>query len=417
MSVDGGCTAKPGVYVSGDLGEPAAGALSDDQKNASIYSWLNKYTDLKLNEIKLPDGKKTNDITFTGGYRPMPINASSQRAAAMGTAPPISLTSEPSEVGRYTSGRGLYFTDDVLSLTLSAGDASGTLPDKSSGKPAVWRPVPTHQFIKVTRSVQGVAVTTNYRVGADKVLQQQNTAGVWGTVPDPGYPVPRPFNGTIFSEKSIKDLSGPGRNVKKKKHDDDDDEDGKDGKDKDPDPKDARPALAPFSQITVSAEASNIEISGDLILSDGRCTDDLDKCTKDGIVPPSNVLGVYSQKGSVVINTKAPKDLQIHAMLMSSEGEVTVDKYTDTARGPRGDVTLVGGMVENWYGAFGTSIGSSTKVSGYGRDFTHDRRFQNAGFTPPFFPTSPSWLLSDGGEARLNLGEFLIQQGTQADLP
>jgi hypothetical protein len=49
-------------------------------------------------------------------------------------------------------------------------------------------------------------------------------------------------------------------------------------------------------------------------------------------------------------------------------------------------INLLGGIIENFYGGFGTFSGN-TPTNGYGRRFTYDRRMAD-GMAPPFFPTA-----------------------------
>jgi hypothetical protein len=93
------------------------------------------------------------------------------------------------------------------------------------------------------------------------------------------------------------------------------------------------------------------------------------------------VLGVYSAGGDVVITTSAPDDLIVDAFVMASgpQGAFRVDRYDRYS--PRGAVHLRGGVVQRYYGAFGTFSGSSHST-GYGRDFRYDRR----GISPPYYP-------------------------------
>jgi hypothetical protein len=94
-----------------------------------------------------------------------------------------------------------------------------------------------------------------------------------------------------------------------------------------------------------------------------------------------NVLGVYSSGGDVRIGTSAPSDLRMDGYLMAAATgkSVTVDNYSQGAY--RGQVHLRGGMVSNYYGAFGTFAQNGT-LTGYGRDFRYDRR----GYVPPYYP-------------------------------
>ena len=95
----------------------------------------------------------------------------------------------------------------------------------------------------------------------------------------------------------------------------------------------------------------------------------------------SNVLGILSWNGNVRIGTMAPNDINVHATVMTPTGEFTVDNYNVGA--PRGTATILGGVIENTYGAFGTFGSQNT---GYGRNFVYDTRMAS-GIAPPFFPT------------------------------
>jgi hypothetical protein len=70
---------------------------------------------------------------------------------------------------------------------------------------------------------------------------------------------------------------------------------------------------------------------------------------------------------------------------MSGTGKVTVEDYD---RGSEmGNVKLLGGIIENYYGAFGTFDSRTGQNStGYGRTFTYDQRMSR-GLAPPFVPT------------------------------
>jgi len=120
---------------------------------------------------------------------------------------------------------------------------------------------------------------------------------------------------------------------------------------------------------------------------------------------PLNVLGLYSSDNDIRITTAAPNDLIIHAVLMAGRPgardcytmacpSVNVDQYNTGS--PRGIVQLIGGMIEEEYGAFGTfDPNTGNPVTGYGRDFKFDRRFAR-GILPPFFPTTSKFELAEG---------------------
>ncbi len=106
---------------------------------------------------------------------------------------------------------------------------------------------------------------------------------------------------------------------------------------------------------------------------------------------PTNVLGLYSATRDITIDPSAPNDLRIHAVMMAGSAasaynsSVNVTNYNVGA--PRGQVQLIGGIIEKRYGPFGTfSAVTGDVLTGYGRSFKYDRRM-NRGFTPPYFPT------------------------------
>jgi hypothetical protein len=114
---------------------------------------------------------------------------------------------------------------------------------------------------------------------------------------------------------------------------------------------------------------------------------------KDPTIPGNegyqNILGVISWNGNVRIGTDAPDDIDIYGVIMapnpsetSGKGIFTVDNYDHGS--PRGTATLLGGVISDYYGAFGTFSGGSP-TSGYGRNFMYDERVL-AGLVPPYFP-------------------------------
>ena len=118
---------------------------------------------------------------------------------------------------------------------------------------------------------------------------------------------------------------------------------------------------------------------------------------------PLNVLGLYSAGNEIRITTAAPNDLDLHAVLMAGlvgdgfNSSVNVQNYN--VGSPRGTVRLIGGIIEEYYGAFGTfDPNTGNPVTGYGRDFRYDRRMSR-GFTPPYFPTTNLFEVLQGNQA------------------
>jgi hypothetical protein len=70
---------------------------------------------------------------------------------------------------------------------------------------------------------------------------------------------------------------------------------------------------------------------------------------------------------------------------------VNVQNYNSGS--PRGSVNLIGGLIEEYYGAFGTFNPDGSAATGYGRNFRYDRRM-GRGFAPPFFPTTNLFVIA-----------------------
>lgn len=114
-----------------------------------------------------------------------------------------------------------------------------------------------------------------------------------------------------------------------------------------------------------------------------------------GYSPPDatgtdNLLGIVSWGGNVRVGSSAPNDVNIHASILARNGYFQVDNYDSGS--PRGTATVLGGVISNYYGAFGT-FNSSTgaAVSGYGRNFVYDTRMEDHE-APPYFPTLNTFI-------------------------
>lgn len=265
---------------------------------------------------------------------------------------------------------GLYFNGNVSYLKMWAADSSGTpLTKDASGN---WGPPASYQYIQACTGSYSNSCTT-YRFGSDNVLYKQKNNGGWQQDQ-------AAFNGVVYANGSIDRLTGPPRTSSYSSN-----------------PSDAPPALASFAQVTVASEHST-RVTGDLTYEKQPCQGELHRDSNGQVVPAtcnnlgaSNVLGVYAQDGSVYIGNgnggsyDAPKNVTIDGVLMSATGTVSVENY---AYGwPRGDVHLLGGVIEYDYGAFGTfNPHTGNDVSGYSRKFTYDPRM-GKGLAPPHFPT------------------------------
>ncbi|HTY44618.1 MAG TPA: DUF4900 domain-containing protein [Patescibacteria group bacterium] len=145
------------------------------------------------------------------------------------------------------------------------------------------------------------------------------------------------------------------------------------------------------SLVTVSGE-SDIAITGNIQYEkDPRIS---------GNENYNNLLGIISWGTKVHIGTGAPDNINIDAIVLVPNGVFTTDNYDDSSRGPRGIATLLGGTIEDHYGAFGTfSVsrqGVPTQRSGYGRNFIYDERMLQ-GMIPLYFPFLPNFIADENG--------------------
>jgi len=120
---------------------------------------------------------------------------------------------------------------------------------------------------------------------------------------------------------------------------------------------------------------------------------------------PVNVLGLFSQSQDIRIALTAPDDLVLHAVMMAGtpgpndpdpryNASVTAVNYS--SRRIQGQVHVLGGIIEEYYGAFGTFDGTTgAPRTGYGRDFAYDTRMSR-GLSPPYFPTTTLFTLVEG---------------------
>ncbi|WP_221088093.1 DUF4900 domain-containing protein [Deinococcus aquaedulcis] len=154
-------------------------------------------------------------------------------------------------------------------------------------------------------------------------------------------------------------------------------------------------AVASFAGLTLAA-SGDINITSSLRYADPPCTGK--HTVNNGTVTPAtcnnlstrNILGIYSAQGNVnLMKDQMGNEPAIHAVLMAGTGAVQVDKYNQGEA--KGDMNLIGGIIENYYGAFGTFSGD-TPTSGYGRNFVFDPRTLQ-GYEPPFFPTARNWQI------------------------
>jgi Tfp pilus assembly protein PilX len=292
---------------------------------------------------------------FYGGYLrnqptvPLPTNAFNQQAAALGLAlppgtPPTNLqvnTAIGSGAGSGPPPNGIYLPNDGL----------GTHPHLTAGLYIQGNADKVKLWADTLGNQQWVQVTQGSTVRTIQIDKAANTTSLWNGVSATGPAAIQyagvPPNGVLFGTGRIDQLTGPDRTGSY-----------------------VNPAIATNEQLLVTAN-QDIVIQGDL--------------TCDDYNAKTNVLGIYSNAGAVRVGTAAPDNLNIDAFVMAcgaSNGQFCVDNYDNGS--PRGNVTLRGGAVSRYYGAFYTFNSSGAVKTGYGRNFHYDRR----GLVPPYFPTT-----------------------------
>ncbi|MBI5024370.1 MAG: DUF4900 domain-containing protein [Candidatus Omnitrophica bacterium] len=151
------------------------------------------------------------------------------------------------------------------------------------------------------------------------------------------------------------------------------------------------------TQITV-ASAGDMSITNNILYQ--NYTPGVGTPGTSGYVPPTadgatNLLGLVSWGGNVRISTSAPNNVNVHSTILARQGVFQVDNYSSGS--PRGTATLLGGIISDDYGAFGTFNGSTgQQVSGYGRNFVYDTRM-DAGNAPPYFPSLNTFIAFTNG--------------------
>lgn len=143
------------------------------------------------------------------------------------------------------------------------------------------------------------------------------------------------------------------------------------------------------SQVTISSQNS-------VVITDHIMYEEYNVGPPPDAQGKTNLLGILSWGGNVVIGNTAPNDINIHGSVMARNGIFTVDNYANRCYGNPsggcGTVTLLGGAITNFYGAFGTFWpDTGNPRSGYGRNFVYDGRMAE-GQAPPYFPSMKTFV-------------------------
>ncbi|WP_261663068.1 hypothetical protein [Deinococcus sp. Marseille-Q6407] len=405
------CNQMRGYYLAGNI-RTAPASMSDRQANNALNADLKSNTTASIDDPVPEADYAPNNVNFAADYIALPDNANDQKAKAIeggitvptnatglqlfaGDANGNALTSYDSSKTRWNEPSNTYqyirfypTQEQCIYGTVGWEKTDHTTYYKT---PSAYRTRDYHNYYRrpvVCDSNLGDTPVVEYRVDSQGNLFKKSGTS-WSSTG-------RKFNGVIFGD-TISTVMGPPRlsNISNPT--------GQEVLNNAP------PALASFSKITIAAQKS-VGIGSDLTMSDAPCRQEDTDCKKYPY--PANMLGIFSQEGNVSIAGNGPADIKIHAALMSSKGEVNVNGYDAISQ--RGRVHLRGSLVENWYGAFGTfNPNNNTDISGYGRNFTYDRRFRE-GNAPPYWPVSPSWSSADARE-RARLEDVTVQQGTAGD--
>ncbi|ANE44054.1 DUF4900 domain-containing protein [Deinococcus puniceus] len=301
----------------------------------------------------------------------------------------VELPTDNQEQEEVAIERGLALNGDVSELQLRQGQVSGQL----------------RQLISYTQN----GVTTRLAYGPDNKLLIQVPDGSWQpTKRDPaGVITANPggvaavFNGVISVSGNVQNLNG--------------------GPAADATP--PEPTIAAFAGLTLAA-TGNVTVTSSLTYASPPCSGGHVRNSNGTVTPAAcgdltarNMLGIYSSgdhessPGDIELVSPAscpngfgtcaslPANARIHAVMMASQGAVRVrghDEPVNASPFELGNIQLLGGIIENYYGAFGITDGR-----GYGRNFVYDPRM-NDGMAPPAFPTERHWTVGLRTEKLVN---------------
>lgn len=386
------CTRSPGVRIGTTVKRDFTG--NDATRSTSIRNYIrNQGINVNYNGT-IPN--------YASEYQPFPEAATIQENAANGK--------DENGVAFADGSRGLVLGTNEVGIKMFVGDRDMKVPTTYDSSNRTWaEPSPSYQYFmpmtdpKCTEDFNGTCApvysNTIYRVDQNMNMQSKTGTGDWTAMSGK-------FNGVIFKSGTATgaglSLMGPGRTADDK----------------------ALPAVASFMGITV-ATPRQLDIRSDLALSQSPCR--FDEYESTVVTPPckdrKNVLGLFSSESKILIKKQVPNNAVLQAAVMSSQKEVAVEGHDDGDH--RGNLSFTGSMVEKYYGANGTfggtkcirwdrwgrCIETAEKRTGYDRDYSHDKRFLE-GLTPPFYPVSPKWDMTDASRDGNSLDNLIFKQGS-----
>lgn len=369
-TVNGSAGTQQGAYFFGSKFVASNSATLQNPDGSAItnptYSYNGSTSSPQFNYIQPTTtdpllGGSPKPIDWGAGFQQLPPNSNDQASMA--------------------KAGGLYINSSVTNMSLAVG-TSGAI----NGMQLISYTKSNGTTVNLAINSSGAVLirnSSNVYVAAAQVA-----SGEWVAAAGATGVVANSFNGVVYvnttSGTGIADLNGPARTGSSTSTSTS---------------SNTAPSIASFMKMNITSNAS-IAITSDIRYQDPPCTD-AGVCSNQGA---QNVLGIYSSTGDVTLGTGSilpPQSVSIQAVLMASQGKVTVNNYDTIAN--RGNVQLMGGIIENYYGAFGT-VG--TKTTGYGRNFVYDPRTAK-GVLPPGFPTTQNWLsnfASSTGESKIRLG-------------
>ncbi|MFN2322265.1 MAG: DUF4900 domain-containing protein [Trueperaceae bacterium] len=370
---------------------------------AESVSWNAEYVPLPENTLDqrqaaldagIASGRDLSLLELVAGQ----IDTTSPLPGAEQNMRPLDLSATPAEVATHQVIRACFTRSYSGSASVSMEDADGNSLGSFGRSDPTWTVCDEYRYTGTGTDAgrletRRLVYDTADGVPSDRLVMYSTftTDREWRFVSaDPGLT----FNGVVHVDGDIDRVRGPARVPP--------------GSD---DPDTAPPALASFGQITVAAE-EGVRITSDLKYEEPPCEGTPTRDAANEVVRAActnlgatNILGIYAQGSSgspadVLIghdnsndNLNAPADVTIHGVLMTSSGIVGVEDYDSGVT--RGNVNLIGGVIEYHYGAFGTfNASTGLNSTGYGRAFTFDQRTSD-GLAPPYFPTIGSDSVRD----------------------